>query len=98
MGPFEAMESAGMTRVQAFRHAVFPQVLPNFLSTSLFAFEGDVRYAAILGYVGAGGVGLLLDDSLGWRDYPATGMILFIVIVTVYMIERISETFMCDLI
>src|SRR5699024_5890118 len=34
MGPFEAMESAGMTRFQAFRYAVFPQVLPNFLSTS----------------------------------------------------------------
>lgn len=93
MGPFEAMESAGMTRIQSFRYAVFPQVLPNFLSTSLFAFEGNVRYAAILGYVGAGGVGLLLDESLGWRDYPATGMILFILIITVFIIERVSEHF-----
>ena len=57
MGAFEAMESIGMTRIQAFRYAVIPQVLPGYLSTSLFCFEGNVRYAAILGYVGAGGIG-----------------------------------------
>lgn len=93
MGPFEAMEAAGMTRLQAFRHAVFPQVFPNFLSTSLFAFEGNVRYAAILGYVGAGGVGLLLDETIGWRDYASTGMILFVLVITVFLIERVSEHF-----
>ena len=70
MGAFEAMESLGMNRVQAFRYAIFPQVLPNYLSTSLFCFEGNVRYAAILGYVGAGGIGLLLNEGLGWRDSP----------------------------
>lgn len=93
MGPFEAMEAAGMTRFQSFRYAVFPQVLPNFLSTSLFCFEGNVRYAAILGYVGAGGIGLLLNESLGWRDYSSTGMILFMLVITVFIIENISEHF-----
>ncbi|ENH98026.1 phosphonate ABC transporter permease [Gracilibacillus halophilus YIM-C55.5] len=93
MKPFEAMESIGMTRRQAFRYAIFPQVLPNFLSTSLFCFEGNVRYAAILGYVGAGGIGLLLDENIGWRDYTNVGMILFMLILTVYIIETISEHF-----
>lgn len=93
MGAFEAMESAGMTRVQAFRYAVFPQVLPNYLSTSLFCFEGNVRYAAILGYVGAGGIGLILDEGLSWRDYPSVGMILLVLIITVYLIEQVSEYF-----
>lgn len=93
MGPFEAMESLGMTRIQAFRYAIMPQVLPGYLSTSLFCFEGNVRYAAILGYVGAGGVGLLINEGLGWRDYPSVGMIILALIVTVYLIETASEHF-----
>lgn len=93
MRSFEAMESLGMTRLQAFRYAIIPVVLPNYLSTSLFCFEGNVRYAAILGYVGAGGIGLLLDEGLGWRDYASVGMILLMLVVTVFIIERISEHF-----
>ncbi|MCI3919071.1 phosphonate ABC transporter, permease protein PhnE [Paenibacillus sp. TRM 82003] len=93
MGAFEAMESLGMTRIQAFRFAIIPQVLPGYISTSLYCFEGNVRYAAILGYVGAGGIGLLINEGLGWRDYPAVGMIILVLIVTVYTIERVSEHF-----
>ncbi|UOQ49280.1 phosphonate ABC transporter, permease protein PhnE [Gracilibacillus caseinilyticus] len=93
MNAFEAMESIGMNRIQAFRYAIFPQVLPNFLSTSMFCFEGNVRYAAILGYVGAGGIGLLLDEGLGWRDYASVGMVLLMLAITVFFIETISEHF-----
>jgi len=93
MGPFEAMESIGMTRIQAFRYAIFPQVLPGFLSTSLFCFEGNVRYAAILGFVGAGGIGLLINENIGWRDYSGLGMIILALVVTVYLIETVSEHF-----
>ena len=53
MGPYEAMEALGATRLRAFTTAVFPQVLPTYLSVSLFCLEGNVRYASILGYVGA---------------------------------------------
>lgn len=93
MGAFEAMESLGMTRIQAFRFAVLPQVLPGYISTSLYCFEGNVRYAAILGYVGAGGIGLLINENLAWRDYPGVGMIIVALIVTVYLIETVSEHF-----
>lgn len=93
MGPFEAMESLGMTRIQAFRHAILRQVLPVYLSASLFCFEGNVRYAAILGYVGAGGIGLVLNENLGWRNYANVGMILALLIVTVFAIESVSEHF-----
>jgi len=93
MGAFEAMQSIGMTRVQAFRYAILPQVLPSYISTSLYCFEGNVRYAAILGLVGAGGIGLLINEGLGWRDYPAVGLIILVLIITVYVIERVSEYF-----
>lgn len=91
MGAFEAMESMGLTKIQAFRYAVFPVVLPTYLSTSLYNFEGNVRYASILGYVGAGGIGLVLDERLGWRDYPSVGIVLVALIVTVFAIESLSE-------
>ena len=69
MGPYEAMEALGATRLQAFTTAVFPQVLPTYLSVSLFCLEGNVRYASILGYVGAGGLGLIMNEKIGWREY-----------------------------
>lgn len=93
MGSFEAMESMGFNKFYAFKYAVFPVVLPSYLSTALFNFEGNVRYAAILGYVGAGGIGLILNEKLGWRDYGSVGMILLALFVTVFIIESISEYF-----
>lgn len=91
MGSFEAMEAMGFTRTQAFLHAIVPQVLPAFLSNSLYNFEGNVRYAAVLGYVGAGGIGLILNEQLGWREYPNVGMILVVLFVTVFVIESVSR-------
>lgn len=92
MGTFEALESFGLTKVQAFRYSVLSEILPNFMSTSLYCFEGNVRYASILGYVGAGGLGLLLNERLGWRDYGSVGAILVTLIITVVVIETLSET------
>lgn len=91
MGTFEALESHGLTKIQAFRYSILSEILPNYLSTTLFCFEGNVRYASILGYVGAGGLGLLLNERLGWRDYASVGAILFTLIITVAIIETISE-------
>ncbi len=93
MDAYEAMQSMGFTTIQAFRYAILPQILPNYLSTALFCFEGNVRYASILGYVGAGGIGLLLNESLGWRSYENVGMILLMLVCTVFLIETTSEYF-----
>ena len=91
MGAFEAMESMGATKVRAFAAAIVPQVAPSYLSNCLFCFEGNVRYAAILGYVGAGGLGLILNEKIGWREYSSVGMILLALFVTVFIIETISR-------
>lgn len=88
---FEAMQSMGHTSVSAFRYAIIPQILPTYLSNSLYCFEGNVRYAAILGYVGAGGIGQLLNESIGWRNYANVGMILLLLVLTVFVIESVSE-------
>lgn len=91
MGAFEAMEAMGATKLQAFTSAIAPQVIPSYLSNGLFCFEGNVRYASILGYVGAGGLGLILNEKLGWREYSSVGMILVMLFVTVFIIESVSR-------
>ena len=91
MGAFEAMQAMGATRAEAFISAIIPQVLPFYLSNCLFNFEGNVRYAAVLGYVGAGGIGLILNEKISWREYPSVGMILIALFVTVFIIETVSR-------
>jgi phosphonate transport system permease protein len=91
MGPFEAVESSGAGRIKAFWVSILPQILGQFISLILYNFEMNVRTASILGYVGAGGIGLLLNEKLGWRQYDKVGTILLTLLVTVYAIETLSR-------
>ena len=91
MGAFEAMESAGGDKFQSFRTACFPQILPTYLSYCLYSLEMNIRAAAILGYVGAGGLGLLINERIGWRDYEGLGMVLLALFVVVFLIENTSQ-------
>ena len=91
MGPFEAMESLGANKFRAFWSACFPQILPTYLSQCLYSFEINVRAAAILGYVGAGGLGILINERIGWRDYESLGTVLLTLFVVVLIIENLSQ-------
>ena len=91
MGAFEAMESAGGDKFQSFRTACFPQILPTYLSYCLYSLEMNIRAAAILGYVGAGGLGLIMNEKIGWREYDSLGMILIVLFITVMIIEGVSH-------
>ena len=90
MGPFEAMEALGANKFQAFWSACVPQILPVYLSHSLYCFEMNVRASAILGYVGAGGLGITINERIGWRDYEGLGMVLLSLFVVVTFIEFFS--------
>lgn len=91
MGPFEAMEALGANKFQAFWSACVPQILPVYLSHSLYCFEMNVRASAILGYVGAGGLGITINERIGWRDYNSLGMVLLSLFVVVVVIDFFSE-------
>lgn len=91
MGPFEAMEAMGADKFRAFWSACVPQILPVYLSHSLYCFEMNVRASAILGYVGAGGLGITINERIGWRDYEGLGMVLLTLFVVVVAIEFTSE-------
>ena len=91
MGPFEAMEALGANKFQAFWSACVPKILPVYLSHSLYCFEMNVRASAILGYVGAGGLGITINERIGWRDYNSLGMVLLSLFVVVVAIDFFSE-------
>ncbi len=91
MGPFEAMEALGANKFQAFWSACVPQILPVYLSHALYCFEMNIRASAILGYVGAGGLGITINERVGWRDYNGLGMVLLTLFVVVVAIEFFSE-------
>lgn len=90
MGPFEAMEALGANKFQAFWSACVPQILPVYLSHSLYCFEMNIRASAILGYVGAGGLGIVINERIGWRDYNSLGTVLLSLFVVVVAIDFFS--------
>ncbi|UUZ80960.1 hypothetical protein LJK88_40425 [Paenibacillus sp. P26] len=78
-------------RLQVLWFAVIPQVLPDFFSFSLYRFEINVRSAAILGMIGAGGIGTPLIFALEARAWNRVGIILLGIIVMVTLIDLISS-------
>ena len=91
-GPTEALLATGANRFQILWYAVLPQVLPDFLSYTLYRFEINVRSAAILGVMGAGGIGTPLIFALSSRNWSRVGIILLGIILMVIIIDWISSS------
>jgi phosphonate transport system permease protein len=91
MGAYTAIEATGATKTQAFFRAVIPQIMGSYLSLTLYSFEINIRYAAILGYVGAGGIGILLQDRMNWLRYDDVVVVLLVLFLTVLAIENLSR-------
>ena len=91
MGPYEAMTSFGANTLESFWTACLPQILPQFFDNCLYCFELNVRNSSILGYVGAGGLGLLINERVGLRQYNDVGMILLTIFVVVMAIDLIND-------
>lgn len=89
-GPVEALTASGANKLQILWYAIIPQVVPHFLSFTLYRFELSVRAASILGIIGAGGIGTPLVFALEARSWDRVGIILLGIIVTVTAIDLIS--------
>ena len=88
--PVEGVLAAGANRLEALRHGVLPQVLPHFTAYILYRFELNVREGTILGLVGAGGIGFLLNRYLSFFDYGGLGALIVVVFVVVLAIDLLS--------
>lgn len=89
--PVVALRSAGAGPLQAVRFGLVCQVLPNFLGLSLFFFEINVRAAAALGLVGAGGLGELIEERMGVAAFDELSFLIIILLVTVALVDEISS-------
>lgn len=89
-GPLEAMTAVGANKVQWIHFGVIPQVLASFTAYTLYTFEVNVRAAAVLGLVGAGGIGLFLDRSLNQLRYDRSSLIILLTLAIVLIIDYAS--------
>jgi phosphonate transport system permease protein len=88
--PIDALSATGAGFIKVIRYAVFPQITPFFVSMTLYRLESDVRSATILGFTGAGGIGVYLFDKLKSYENREVTTILIIIIITVAIIDRAS--------
>lgn len=86
----EGIVAAGGSRLQALRFGVLPQVLPVMLAQALYFFESNTRSAAILGVVGAGGIGLQIAERIKVRHWDEVAFIILMMVVTVGVIDWLS--------
>ncbi len=86
--PLEALQSTGATRMQIFLRGVWPQALPHLMAYTLYSFECCVRAAAVLGFVGAGGIGYEISISMRLFEY---GQELPSALVSLALVARLTK-------
>ncbi len=89
-GPVEAAEAVGASPAQRLRWSVIPQVLPEISSFLIYRFEINIRVSAILGVVGAGGIGTLLYQGFFFKQWGVAGAALAVTIGVTMLVDLIS--------
>jgi len=88
--PLEAIRATGASWLQWVNYAVQPQVMPRLIGLSLYRLDINFRESAVIGIVGAGGIGATLNTSINRYDYDTSAAILLLIIVIVLMSEYLS--------
>ncbi|MDT8410618.1 MAG: phosphonate ABC transporter, permease protein PhnE [Wenzhouxiangellaceae bacterium] len=91
MGLPEAVRAAGGNWFQMIQFGALPQAMQQYVSYALYAFELNIRASVVLGLVGAGGIGMILETQRANFEYERVTMIILAVLVAVLIIEEISE-------
>ncbi|WP_442920399.1 phosphonate ABC transporter, permease protein PhnE [Marinovum sp. 1_MG-2023] len=93
--PIEGLHSVGATWTQRMVLGVIPQVAPNYLSYALLRFEINIRASAILGFVGAGGIGYELKNAMSWGQgkYDEAAAIFILLFATIMLIDQLSSRY-----
>lgn len=90
-GPADGIKSAGGGRLAAIGGAILPEALASMTATSLFGVEKAIRSAVILGLVGAGGIGVELNQAMSLFNYDAAMTIIIMIVAVVFTIEQVSS-------
>jgi phosphonate ABC transporter permease subunit PhnE len=89
-GPVEAVTATGANRLQTIRYAIMPQIVPPFISYSIYQWDINIRMATIIGFAGGGGIGLLLNTYFGQLGYHKAGTAVAFIVVIVTLMDLAS--------
>ncbi|WP_096439849.1 phosphonate ABC transporter, permease protein PhnE [Alteribacter populi] len=90
-GPLEAIRASGGNVFQVIGYGVVPQVIQQYASYTLYVLEINVKASVVLGFVGAGGIGLILRQQLNMFNYANVSTIIILTFVTITIIDFVSN-------
>lgn len=90
-GPIEAITATGASRAQVIWYAVLPQVWPPFIAFTVYRWDINVRMSTIIGFVGGGGIGFLLQQWIRLTDFRAAGAAIWAIAVVVTALDYLSS-------
>jgi phosphonate transport system permease protein len=88
--PVEALEATGASRFKVIAYAIIPQVMPTFWAVAILRWDINLRESTVLGLVGAGGIGIILQGAIDTFDWPGAATILLAILALVILGEIIS--------
>ena len=91
MGSVDAVRATGASSTQVFFSAVWPSVLPQFISSHLYVWEFNIRDSTILGLIGAGGLGLLISEAVSLFQWGRLATVLLVVVAMVTAFDALSR-------
>jgi phosphonate transport system permease protein len=89
-GPIEAIQATGANWLQVVIYAVVPQIVPPFVSFTIYRWDINIRMSTIIGFVGGGGIGFLLSQWIRLLDYKAAGIAVWFIAITVAILDFVS--------
>jgi len=90
-GPVEAVRATGATRLQTIVYGVVPQIVAPYISFTMYRWDINVRMSTIIGFVGGGGIGFLLQQNIGLLDYRAAAAQMLAIAIVVATMDYISS-------
>ena len=90
-GPLEAVTATGANRLQTIIYAVVPQIIPPYISYTMYRWDINVRMSTIIGFVGGGGIGFLLQQNINLLNYRAASAQMLAIAVVVASMDYVSS-------
>jgi phosphonate ABC transporter permease subunit PhnE len=89
-GPIEAVQATGANHLQTIVYAVIPQIIPPYIAFTMYRWDINVRMSTIIGFVGGGGIGLLLNQQINLLRYRDAGVAVLAIAIVVSILDYAS--------
>jgi phosphonate transport system permease protein len=90
-GPMEAVEATGANRLQTIIYAVIPQIISPYISYTMYRWDINVCMSTIIGFVGGGGIGFLLQKNINLLNYRGASTQMIVIAIVVASMDYVSS-------